>query len=141
MSNYIYTWVDFDSDLDVIKKNIRKEYDTVVGISKGGLPLAVKVANILKLPLKVVEARSYTNRGRGNLVVEQFNPIPWGPRVLLVDDICDSGNTLFSITETLKVWKKKVETLTLIKRENSKFKPTYRLHELPKGIWVEFPWE
>jgi len=141
MEELNYTWTDFSEDLEVIEKALEHRYDTVIGVAKGGLPLAVKVSNILGLPLKIVEAHSYTQKKQAELVIEQYNPIMWGPKILLVDDICDTGDTLKAIKENLEIWHKEVEILVIFKRNKVKFSPDHFLRKAKVKTWIKFPWE
>jgi Phosphoribosyl transferase domain len=62
--------------------------DEVVGIARGGLVPAAMAAGILALPL------SFLTHDRRTGTVDWIGPPASGPRVLLVDDCCSSGQTL-----------------------------------------------
>lgn len=64
------------------------------------------------------------------------------PRVLLIDDICDTGKTLEWVKQYLQTsnWPsirpEVIKTVALLKREGSAFKPDYWGLEIPKGLWA-----
>jgi len=137
-----YTWLDFEEDLKAVISGLKgQKFDAIIGIAKGGLPLAVKLSNALKTPLKIVEARSYKNKKQSELVIEQFYPMMWGKRVLLVDDICDSSDTMEAVKDKLEFHIPKVETLVIFKRAGCKFNLDHFLRIAKKGVWIKFPWE
>lgn len=141
-NNLIYTWSDFETDIIQIKKEVDFIFfKTIVGVSKGGLPLAIKLSNILDSDFKVIYASSYKDKKQTTLRIEQFNPIMWEAPILLVDDIADTGRTLKEIKDQLEIWDKRVMVLTLFYKPHSIIKPTYWFHKVPNKTWVEMPWE
>ncbi|MBI4158206.1 MAG: hypothetical protein HY505_01100 [Candidatus Yanofskybacteria bacterium] len=113
-----YTWKQFESDCDklsaIIKKSGRK-IDSLYGIPRGGLVLAVRLSHKLGLPLMM-----------HNSNVDK--------KTLVVDDIADSGDTMIEF-----LGKKKYITATLFCNRSGKYSPTYFCRE--KVGWVVFPWE
>ncbi|NWF65870.1 MAG: phosphoribosyltransferase, partial [Campylobacterales bacterium] len=61
-------------------------------------------------------------------------------KVLIVDDISDSGNTLIEISNILNQSYKNVkfQTLTLFSKPTTKYKPTYFAKQTDE--WIEFFW-
>jgi uncharacterized protein len=142
-----YTWGMFDRDIELIKKTASIDYLTwskfksIVAISKGGLVLGVKLANIFSLPLYIVNASSYDDNGKHKkLKIESFYPINREYPILLIDYISDSGKTLKEIKKHINIWSKEVTTLTLFYRKSSKFIPDHSFNIVDKE-WVVFPWE
>jgi hypoxanthine phosphoribosyltransferase len=148
---YNYTWEEFSFDMRELVRGNRSNKkekgwriihaNTVVGIGKGGLPLAVILSNMKESPLKIIMANSYKNRKQKELCVEQFNPLLWKSPILLVDDIVDSGKTMKYIKSQLEVWGKKVFTVCLFYKKHSIIKPDAYFHRVKNNIWVKFPWE
>jgi len=142
IKNYNYSWGDFTSDISRIKETVDfKKFNTLVEVSKGGLALGIKLANISKLPLKIVFANSYKNKKRKELIVEQFYPMTWKAPILLVDDIADTGETLAYIKTELTTWSRETEVLTLFYKPHSIVKPDYYFNKIGNKVWVNFPWE
>ena len=116
----IYTWKQFDNDTGKISKFV-SQYQGMVkniyGIPRGGLPLAVKLSHLLELPLVL-------------------NPKQIGKNTLVVDDISDTGETLFKLLKD----KMPFGVVTLFLKRTSKFKPIFHCRKVDKE-WVVFPWE
>jgi hypoxanthine phosphoribosyltransferase len=79
---------------------------TIVGVLTGSIVFAADLVRKLNMPLRVgvVQARSYRGRDAspGPLVINTDLLIDVrGRDVLLVDDIFDTGNTLFELTDQL----------------------------------------
>ncbi len=98
-------------------------FDCIVGIPRGGLPVAVYLSHHLK--------------------VEMFGKIPGeeliGKKILLVDDISDRGDTLKEWVERLESAGNEVTTATVAYKKTSKFRPSFYAEEIDK--WIVFPYE
>ena len=127
MTKYFnYSWEDFEVDVETIilllkEKQIKPK--CIYGIPKGGLPLAVKLANTLKIPL-------YT------ILFDALEEFKNKEDILIVDDISDSGETLLRIPEI-----EKYITVCLLIRFDTKFVPTIWIKKLENKKWVVFCWE
>ena len=117
-NKFFYSWDQFESDCNkiagLIKKNGRK-IDSLYGIPRGGLVLAVRLSHKLGLPLIMHNADI-------------------GKETLIVDDIADSGDTMIGF-----LGRKKYVTATLFCNPSSKYAPTYFCRK--KTNWIVFPWE
>jgi len=143
MKYVTYSWQDFDRDIaEIMTYTNLIEYDMLVGVSCGGLPLLVTLVNRTGLPYGIVKAKSYIEEKKLKRIYLEF-PI-WGLRkptkILVLEDISDSGRTLSKIVKHFKKENIKVETLALFYRKNSKFRPDYYLNIVNKE-WVVMPWE
>ncbi|RIK79128.1 MAG: hypoxanthine phosphoribosyltransferase [Planctomycetota bacterium] len=77
---------------------------TIVGVMTGSVMFLADLLRELTMPLRVgvIQARSYRNSKAGKLVMNaEFMPQIAGRDVLLVDDIFDTGQTLFELTEQI----------------------------------------
>jgi len=97
-----------------IKKNHKDKIDSVYGISRGGLVPAVYLSHLLDVP-----------------VVEDDYI---GEDTLIIDDICDTGQTLESYSYLGCV------TATIYYHRKSIFEPDIWIYE-KKDDWIKFPWE
>jgi hypoxanthine phosphoribosyltransferase len=123
----MYTWKEFDKDVIRIKEYLkRKKYHIygVYGIPKGGLPLAVTLANHLNLDLILDLNNFYT--------LSSFNE----HKLLIVDDISDKGDTMLKLPVSADLIK-----ITLFKKEGSKFIPEFYCRDCKKNDWIVFCWE
>lgn len=145
MKHFNYNYDNYQDDFCTVvyaleKSNVR--YDLVVGIQRGGLIPAVHISNALNIPF----ASLNWSHGEGK-VRDSSNPhlrtaLERGRKVLVVDDICDTGITLNEVKTTYPG----IDTAVLVyNEENEKqFVPTYygwkiKRSELPE--WLDFWWE
>ena len=61
-------------------------------------------------------------------------------RILLVDDITDSGETFKRALKALSNYES-VNTCSFTLNEHSCFKPDYHCMDVSSNVWVKFPWE
>ena len=105
MRNIKYTLEDFQEGIDKLTDNILavgNPYNRVVGICRGGLFPATMLSYRLKVPLTTLSwsLRDYNDEKEYvDWIAEDMNA---GQRILLVDDIIDSGETINSIIDSWK---------------------------------------
>jgi hypoxanthine phosphoribosyltransferase len=120
--------------------------ECLVGIAVGGLvPLALLSRRLNVREVATITARSYskTTQERETLIVSNTPEMDLrGKRVLLVDEIVDTGETLKAVVEILKnkyeVTELKTATLVVNKAHCLVF-PDFSVLEVDR--WVTFPWE
>ena len=82
-------------------------FNQVICIARGGLLVGDVLSRIYELPLAILSTHSYTAEGgtlRGQLVIAEHMTMTaprLGDRVLLVDDMVDSGHTLEAVDKEL----------------------------------------
>jgi len=120
--------------------------DVVVGISKGGLPAAVLASHVLKKPLYLVEAKSYTETHHKKKMV--FKPLNLPKKlknknIFLVDDIFDTGETLKTTMKYLEQdLGATVFPFVLVSKEMPNIVHGVIVMKLcKKEEWIVFPWE
>lgn len=101
MANIEYTFEEFEEGVKSIYNNLKAlgtNFDRVVGVSRGGLPLAVRLSYLLEIPLTPVcwSTRDTLERESNAWIPEDIND---GQRILLCDDIVDSGECLKTLLE------------------------------------------
>lgn len=117
----------------------------VVGVSRGGLIPATMISHRLNLPLETINANTYEGTRR---ILEKPTRIEgWEPgyntnRVIVVDDIMDSGQTYRAILAETGGITPKFRFATLIDKTPRSF-PDHSLYysQVSKNVWVRFPWE
>ena len=136
---------------------IHKNYKptVLVGIMRGAAPIIDILSRILKLPIAYIVIQSYSGKGmedkQGDLMFareisslannEDFN------RVLLIDDLSDTGLTLNKSIEWLKNYGptkefiKEIRTACLWKKKSSSFEPDFCPVKLDSDPWIVQPTE
>ena len=135
-----YTYENFQQDLNNL--NIPKP-DALVAIARGGLTLAHHLAEIFDIrEVFAINAISY-DKTQKKEKIDIFNiPNLHGfKKILIVDDISDSGDTFI---EVLKILNEKYpdlefKTLSIFYKPTSKFKPDFYFHKTNE--WIKFFWE
>jgi len=144
MEKVYYSYEDFTRDTRVlIQKQQSFAPEVIVGIARGGLTLAHAMAegcNIRNVQTLRTELYDKSCK-RENITLFGSCEFEEGARVLLVDDIADSGETLLCITEYLKKHFPTIDlrVATLFYKRSSLFEPDYWVNEA--DAWIEFFWE
>ena len=152
--------INFDEYLKTVEKlaiKIHENYKptVLVGIMRGAAPIIDILSRIMKLPIAYIVIQSYTGKGmedqQGQLMFareisslasnKDFN------KVLLIDDLSDTGLTLNKSIEWLKNYGptkdyiKEVKTACLWKKKSSKFEPDFCPVRLDSDPWIVQPTE
>ena len=116
--------------------------DVIVGLSRGGLTPGVMMSHWMEKPFKSIKASL-----RDFPEWEDYLPRKTDERVLIVDDICDSGETFHKIREHINERKENgvdVRFATLWWNNECNFEPHYYVNEIAKDTtqtWIHFCWE
>lgn len=145
MDNLIYDFSNYTKDFVEVVYNIEKShvrYDLVVGIQRGGLVPAVHISNALNIPFASLNWSHGAGKVRDSSNPHLITALKSGRKVLVVDDMCDTGITLHEVQLAYPG----VDTAVLVyNEENEKqFIPTYygwkmKRSEVPE--WLDFWWE
>ena len=152
--------INFEEYLDTVEKlsveiNNNFKPTVLVGIMRGAAPIIDILSRILKLPIAYIVIQSYSGKGmedqQGQLMFareisslaenKDFN------KVLLIDDLSDTGLTLNKSIEWLKNYGptkdyiKEVKTACLWKKKSSKFEPDFCSVRLNSDPWIVQPTE
>ena len=144
MNKLWYSWEEMRRDVNVLARDIVLDnFDPVVivGLSRGGLTPGVMLSHWFKKPFKSVASAL-----RDFPEWEEYLPRPTDKRVLIVDDICDSGETFHRMANHIikKANGVDVRFATLWWNNECDFEPKYYVREIAKdstNTWVHFPWE
>lgn len=145
-----YSWQEMCLDVNQLCRDItldRFEPDVIVGLSRGGLTPGVMMSHWLKKPFKPVKSAL-----RDFPEWEDYLPRKTDKRVLIIDDICDSGETFERISQYINGPRENkplqlqcdVRFASLWWNNEVEFKPHYYVREEAKdtnNLWIVFPWE
>ena len=151
-----HLYVSYDEYHNLIEKLAIKvhqsewAFDTILCLARGGLRPGDILSRIFDKPLAIMSTSSYRAQAgtvQGNLDVARYITTPKGEiagKVLLVDDLADSGLTLNVLIKQLKenypavtemrsavIWTKAI----------SNFTPDYTVEFLPTNPWIHQPFE
>lgn len=151
-----HLYVSYDEYHNLIEKLALKvyqsgwEFDTILCLARGGMRPGDILSRIFDKPLAIMSTSSYradAGTVQGRLDIARFITTPKGEiagKVLLVDDLADTGHTLQAVINTLKnhyepitelrsavIWTKGVST----------FQPDYSVEFLNTNPWIHQPFE
>ena len=125
-------------------------FNQIICIARGGLRVGDVLSRIYEVPLAILSTHSYTAEGgtvRGQLVIAEHMTMTkprLGERILLVDDMVDSGHTLQAVHAELPRRFTHIATLktaVLWWKGCSVFEPDYWVQHLPDSPWIHQPFE
>ena len=139
-----YSYENFKNDTNLLIKEIKPlKIEAIVGIARGGLILAHAMSeglNIRNVQSLRTELYDDTHK-RDKIIIHNSCNFDGVKKVLVVDDISDSGETLDIVMGELKQKNKDIEFLsaTLFYKKTSIHKPHFWINEAME--WIEFFWE
>ncbi len=138
-------WAEYGALLEKLAKKVAArhiEFDLVIGIARGGLPVAMVVSDRLGARVDFINVKSYDGIGkrtRPKILTTVTQDIK-DEKVLLVDDIVDEGDTMSTVTEYLVTKDpESVKTAALFTKPWSSVRPDFSLGVVES--WVVFPYE
>ena len=111
---------------------------TIAAVSRGGLMPAALVSHYLNYKnILFIRLSSYDDtQERSEIVDTTTDIIPDSETTYIIDDICDSGETLRYLRQ--KYPHARIYTLV---NKNPIIKPDFAPIIEPQGLWINFPWE
>ncbi len=139
-----YTYEEFTQDTRNLIAQVQKfEAQAIVGIARGGLTLAHAMAEGLALrEVQTLRTELYDGEQKRKKI-SVFDTLVFTnvQRVLVVDDIADSGETLAVVMQHLseKYPQTLFQSATLFYKKSSLYKPHFWINEAEE--WIDFFWE
>jgi len=152
--------ITFDQYTKIVEKlaiEIHNSYKptVLVGIMRGAAPILDILSRVLKLPIAYIVIQSYSGDGmednQGQLMfAREISSLAENKdfdRVLLVDDLSDTGLTLNKSIEWLKKYEpikdyiNEIKTACLWKKKSSIFEPDFCPVKLESDPWIVQPTE
>ena len=132
--------------LDLAQQIKKDEYkpEVIVGVSRGGWPPARVMSDLLQNPnLANLRVEFYKDIGARNKKPRITQPVTMevvGKRVLVVDDVSDTGHSLRVAANHLRRKPlKELRVCTIYMKPQSIYRPDYYSRTTRK--WIIFPWE
>ena len=120
MEQEFYTYEQFENDCKKIVRWVKKnnlKFDSIYGIPRGGLIMAVRLSHLLDIPIILDQKGIYF-------------------KTLVVDDISDTGKTLQGLAD----YYPETKIVTLYYHKQTKVVPNFWCRE-KKNKWVHYWWE
>ena len=153
MKDLYVTWSEYHHKIETLAVKVYQsnwQFNQIVCIAKGGLRVGDIFCRLYRKPLAILSASSYggkDNRDRGSIKLSQHlsTIYPLGDRILLVDDLVDSG---ISLQESLNWLQAKygkniteIRTAVIWYKDTSIKTPDYYVDYLPDNPWIHQPFE
>ncbi len=139
-----YSYEDFRIDTNrLLSLTVEFKPQVIVGIARGGLTLSHALAEGMDIrEVQTLRTELYDKSSKRDMLSIfgecSFNDIS---RVLVVDDIADSGDTLKAVMSHLESKYANIEfkSATLFYKKTSIYKPHFWINEADD--WIDFFWE
>lgn len=141
------TWDEFRAQTTKLSQKISASTfpaDLIVTIARGGMPLARILSDILSLPIASFTIQSYKDLKQASIPHLTYGidrPMK-GRKILLVDDVSDTGKTFIrglAYLEELGAKTANVKTVALHYKPYSSFKPDFYVQKT--SDWIIYPYE
>jgi hypoxanthine phosphoribosyltransferase len=147
-----YTWAEIDAICRELAAKIHEPFDVIAAVLRGGAIPGVILANHLGIDevvaMKVIQPGQLRGAGKGGgayqaedgVVLVPLNPVPLeGKRVLVVDDVLDSGESMRLVLREIQSQKPAAVKLAVMqKKDYSRIEPDYYVEV--KRNWLFYPW-
>ncbi len=139
-----YAYERFVADVrELVRRSAGFKADTLVAVARGGWMLGAAFSQAVQnRRLVSVNSVCYdAQERRGACTVFNLPDLSQSRRVLILDDICDSGVTLDTLIKALKRRYPSIDikTATLYYKPTAIVQPDFTLHEAT--AWIDFFWE
>lgn len=154
MSDLYVSWSDYHQKIEQLAARIYAsgwKFDQIVCLARGGLRVGDILSRIFDRPLAILATSSYSGAGkqeRGNLIFAEnvtMTTENFGSKILLVDDLVDSGITLEQTIPWLHEYSEspieEIRSAVLWYKSCSVIKPDYYVDYLSDDPWIHQPFE
>jgi len=154
MPDLYISWSEYHQKIEQLAARIYASnwnFNQIVCIAKGGLGVGDILCRLYRKPLAILVASSYggpENRIRGSITFSRHLAMTTeqlGSRVLLVDDLVDSGTSLRESINWLDRHHgaeiEEIRTAVLWYKDCSVSAPDYYVDYLPENPWIHQPFE
>jgi uncharacterized protein len=147
------SWDEYHQLIEALAKQIHQsgwQFDEVLCLARGGLRVGDVLSRIFDKPLGVLFTSSYRQDAgttQGTLLIAESisSAVPMkGPRVLIADDLVDTGGTYVKLLPELQrryPQFTQMRTAVLWTKAASIYLPDYSVQYLPTNPWIHQPFE
>ena len=154
MPDLYVSWSDYHQKIEQLAAQVYQsdwEFNQIVCLARGGLRIGDILSRIYKQPLAILATSSYSGAGkqeRGQLTLSRHLTMTektLGSRILLVDDLVDSGVTLKEtipwLEKNSEVAIEEIRSAVIWYKACSVIAPDYYVDYLPDNPWIHQPFE
>jgi uncharacterized protein len=159
MPDLYVTWSDYHQKIESLAIKIYQsgwQFNQIVCVAKGGLRVGDILSRLYHQPLAILSAASYGGKdnreawappNRGKIIISEHLSLiePLGDRILLVDDLVDSGISLVESVNWLQEQYgqeiQEIRTAVLWYKGTSVKTPDYYVDYLADNPWIHQPFE
>lgn len=139
-----YNYDQFKNDIPALATLCESfQPDTVVAVVRGGMTLAHALTMALNIRnLQSIRCESYDGENqRSSITIMGECDFSHSKRVLIVDDIVDSGKTIQALLDVLQTQYPEIlfQSVALFTKPTALIQPNFSLYEATD--WIEFFWE
>ena len=154
MSDLYISWSDYHYKIEQLAVKIYQsgwQFNQIVCLARGGLRVGDILSRIYNQPLAILSTSSYSSAGtheRSNLIISRqltMTSEHLGSRILLVDDLVDSGITIQQTVPWLQKHDdfpiQEIRTAVIWYKACSVVVPDYHVDYLADNPWIHQPFE
>jgi uncharacterized protein len=153
MKDLYVTWDEYHRLIEQLALQIHASgyrFDSLLCLARGGLRIGDMISRLYAMPLAILAVSSYRGAAgtqQGQLAIAESITTTGDAlhgKVLLVDDLVDSGVTLTRVVAHVQQCCRaitEVRTAVLWYKAASKYKPDYYVLYLPTSPWIHQPFE
>jgi len=147
------SWDDYHRSIERLALQVFEsgwKFDQVLCLARGGVRPGDVFSRIFDVPLAILSTSSYREEAgtqRGDLDIAKYMTMTKGTltgKILLVDDLVDSGLTLVKVMEHLQQnfpAVDEVKSAVIWVKGCSVVRPDFFLEDLPHNPWIHQPFE
>jgi hypoxanthine phosphoribosyltransferase len=152
MSDLYVSWEQYHRHIETLAVQIHEsqwQFNQIICLAKGGLRVGDILCRLFRQPLAILFSASYgEDRQRGQIYFSQHLAMlekTLGDRILLVDDLVDSGislkETIQWLTEHHGIQPDQIRSAVIWHKSSSLVTPDYYVESLPNNPWIHQPFE
>ena len=154
MADLYVSWSEYHRTIEQLALMVHRsdwQFNQIVCLAKGGLRVGDIICRVSEQPLAILSTASYGgegNRTRGTITFSKdlsMTTANLGSRILLVDDLVDSGQSLERSISWLRhkygFYIDEIRTAVLWHKDCSLITPDYAVHHLTDNPWIHQPFE
>ncbi len=151
MPDLYVSWSEYHQKIEQLALQIYQsswDFSHIVCLARGGLRVGDILSRLYRKPLAILSATSYTGKNRGAIKFSEHLSMTsnqLGNRVLLADDLVDSGISLREAVSWLKEHHgreiEQIRTAVVWCKASSVVVPDYYVDYLDDNPWIHQPFE